>query len=153
MDYQIVSEIGGFASAADLLTLDDRPQVALSIPRWHANGQPLRLLVRALSLDQQEVIQRTARRKDKLTGQVTSDRVLFVAETLRLAFIQPQLDSAQAMALAAKNPTILEAIVDFIWGALGHLDFTAIAALVAAEAELEQDDAGDTDSADDGALA
>lgn len=143
-DVAYVAPALAYASAGDLLTLDDRPQVALRIARWNQT-----LLVRALSLDAQEQITRAARRKDALTGQIVTDRTLFVAETLRLACVQPQLDAAQAKALTAKNATILDALVDAIWGLLGRLDHTQIADLVRAAADLESetDDAGIDDPA------
>lgn len=144
----IIAPLGAgetYASAADLLGLDDRAQATVRVPRWTKNGQPLLLLVRALSLEQQELIHRAARRKDALSGGITNDRSVFVAETLRHACVQPQLDSGQTKALVAKNATILEAIVDFVWSVLSRLDHDQIAAIVRDSAELDADELDDDD--------
>lgn len=104
-----------YASAADLLELDDLLEQDLTIRRWHKNGRPLKLRVKALNLEQQDAIYQAALVKNKKTGEWESHRLTFCAETLTRAVRIPALDLAQAQALARKNPIIISALADFIW--------------------------------------
>ena len=101
--------------------LDDLLEEDVTIKRWHRNGRPLKLRVKALNIEQQDAIHQAALAKNKKTGEWESVGIVFWAETLTRAVRVPALDLAQARSLAQKNPVIVKALVDFIW-ALAALD-------------------------------
>jgi hypothetical protein len=110
-----------YASVDDLLTMDDLHEQDVTIKRWHRNGKALKLRVKALNLEQQDAIYQASMVKNKKTGEWETARLVFCAETLTRSVRMPSLDTAQAQALARKNPVIINALVDFIW-ALAALD-------------------------------
>lgn len=144
--YATLANGESYASVADLVAVDDIAQATVEIPRWKKNGQSLKLLVRGLDLEQQERITDQARVKDRLTGQVVKDRKRFCSATLREACVQPHLTDAQAVGLAEKNASIVEAIVAFVWQTLTYSSPDEVAAIVHALADLpteSNDSAGD----------
>jgi hypothetical protein len=106
---------GPYATVDELLEQDDLPECDLTIPRWHKNGKPLKLRVKALTLEQQDSIQMASLVKHPKTGEWITNRELFCAETLTRSVRMPGLDPAHGKALVRKNPVTISAIVDFIW--------------------------------------
>lgn len=110
-----------YASAEDLLTVSDLPERAVTIRRWHKNGKPLTIRIRALDLDQQDKINQAALEKNKKTGEWQQNVAAFNAATLLEAVIVPRLTPEQAQAMRKHNAVILDKLVTFIWS-LSSLD-------------------------------
>lgn len=111
------------ATFAQLLATDDRATVTIVVQRWRgADGEPLRLRLRALDLEAQIAIERDARYKDALTSEIRTDHLRYAWATLRAALVEPSLSEAQAKGLLAKNAGIVNTLVRFIWEVLSHLD-------------------------------
>ncbi len=104
-----------YASVDDLLGADDLPEIDVKIKRWHRNGKPMRLRVRALSLDAQEAIDIAALLKHPKTGEWVRSTAAFNAATLQYLVIVPQLSAAQASLMRAHNPTIIDELCKFGW--------------------------------------
>lgn len=119
---------GAYASVDDLLQIADLCEIDLTITRWKKNGAPLRIRVRALDFDQQEKIDRAS--LVKVDGQVVKSEARFAAATLKEAVIVPTLSDAQAHAMRKHNPSIVSAIVRFVWDILSSLDQEMIDAIV-----------------------
>lgn len=138
---------GAYASVEDLLQVADLCEVDLTITRWKRNGASLRIRVRALDFDQQERIDRGS--LVKIDGQIVKSEARFAALTLREAVIVPTLNDAQAQAMRKHNPSIITAIVRFVWDVLSALDQETIDAIVDT-ADSDPDDAtADAPSPDD----
>lgn len=118
---------GAYATADDLLLMSDLAEMDIKVRRWKRGGQPLRLRVRALDFDQQEVIERGA--LVKIDGQYVRSEAKFAALTLQHGVIVPKLTAEQANALRKHNPAIISTVVRFIWETLSILDQDVIDAL------------------------
>lgn len=144
VEYAALADGETYASAADLLGAQDRAEAIIRIPRWTRDGRPLVLRIRTLDLPTQERISDTARTKDHLTKQIVRDEAKFVALTLQACCVQPTLDAGQAMLLAtSKNPTVLAAIVNFVWNDLAYFSPEQIERIVHELANLPSDPDGD----------
>jgi hypothetical protein len=120
---------GPYASVDDLLLVSDLCEVDLTVTRWKRGGQSLRIRVRALDFDQQERIDRSSLVKLP-DGQIVKSEARFAAATLKEAVIAPTLTDAQARQMTKHNPSIIGAIVRFVWDVLSALDQEIIDALV-----------------------
>jgi hypothetical protein len=109
-----------YASAEDLLTVTDLPERNVTIRRWHKNGKPLTIRVRALDLDQQDRVNQAALTKNAKTGEWQQSVAAFNAATLLEAIIVPKLTPEQAQAMRKHNPVIIDKLVNFVWS-LGAL--------------------------------
>lgn len=120
--HPLIPNADPYATTADLLAVQDIPEVDITVVRWTASGAALKLRVRGLDLPKQDAIQLAALVKNPKTGLWEQSRVLFAIETLRIGVRVPELDAATAKALLGKNPTVINALVDFIWGLAGYTD-------------------------------
>jgi hypothetical protein len=118
-----------YASAGDLIALDDLAELDVVVKRWHVSGRPLKLRVRALDLDQQEQIDIEATVKHPVTGEWVRSEAAYSAATLREGVIVPKLDNAKAQQLRKRNPTIIKELVSLIW-TLSALDDDLLEQLV-----------------------
>lgn len=119
---------GPYASVDDLLEVADLCEVDLTITRWKKSGASLRIRVRALDFDQQERIDRNC--LVKIDDRVVRSEARFASLTLKEALIVPTLNDAQANAMRKHNPSIISAIVRFVWDVLSALDQETIDAIV-----------------------
>jgi hypothetical protein len=110
-----------YASADDLLTVSDLPERNVTIKRWHRNGKPLTIRIRALDLDQQDRVNTEAMVKNKRTNEWEQSEPALCAATLREAVVTPRLTNEQAQAMRKHNPIIIRTLVNFIWS-LSALD-------------------------------
>jgi hypothetical protein len=110
-----------YASAEDLMTVADLPERNVIIRRWHKNGKPLTLRIKALDLDQQDRVNQAALEKNRKTGEWQHSVAAFNAATLLELVIVPKLTPEQAQAMRKHNPVIIQSLVDFGWG-LSALD-------------------------------
>lgn len=143
---------GAYATAEDLEMLSDLSEVDLVVKRWHRNGQPLRIRVKALDFDQIERIDRGCMVKLK-DGTVVRSDARYATLTLQEAVIMPRLNDAQARAMSKHNPTIISEIVGFVWNGLSVWDQSLVDSLVneaiPGAIEPTNDPIGDDDSAGD----
>jgi cytochrome b len=137
---------GPYASVDDLLQVADLCEVDLTVTRWKKGGESLHIRVRALDFDQQEAIDRGSVVKLK-DGSVVKSDARFAALTLKEAVIVPTLNDAQAQAMRKHNPSIVGAIVRFVWDVLSALDQEVIDGLVE-QAFPDPDGAADDAAAD-----
>lgn len=137
-ELQTGSSAGAYASADDLLTIGDLPETDVIVKRWHRNGAPLRVRLKALSLDQQARIEQESMRLNPQTKYAERDAILFDCLTLSQSVIVPALNREQAMALRHKNPRVIRALVDYSW-ILSSLDEETLAALAADAAGVALD--------------
>jgi exopolyphosphatase/pppGpp-phosphohydrolase len=121
------SASGDYATVGDLITLDDLSEQDVTVKRWHKNGKPLKLRLKALDLDQQDQINYGALIKHPKTQQWVASEAAFAELTLREGVIVPRLSPEQAKAMRKRNPAIVKSLVDYIW-LLSHLDEKAIEA-------------------------
>lgn len=119
---------GAYASVDDLLLVSDLCEVDLTVTRWKRGGASLRIRVRALDFDQQERIDRAS--LVKIDGQIVKSEARFAAATLKEAVIVPTLTDAQARQMTKHNPSIISAIVRFVWDVLSALDQETIDGIV-----------------------
>jgi hypothetical protein len=119
---------GPYASVDDLMLVSDLCEVDLVVTRWKRNGASLRIRVRALDFDQQEKIDRNS--LIKIDERIVKSEARFAALTLKEAVIVPQLSDAQARQMTKHNPSIITAIVRFVWDVLSALDQEMIDAIV-----------------------
>ena len=113
-----------YATAAEILTQDDRPEMDVRIPGWRTvAGESVYLRIRALSLTDRQWINITAG-----IGHGRND-ALFIVATLHRGIVSPSLTWEQAQLLAQRNERIVEVICDSIWE-LSGLDQKAIDNLV-----------------------
>lgn len=113
-----------YASAAELLTQDDRPTMDIRVPGWERpNGEPVFVRIRALSLSDRNWINQTSGIGEKRS------ELLFVLASLQRGIVAPPLNWQQAQLLADRNERILEILCDTIWE-LAAFDQTAINNLV-----------------------
>lgn len=119
---------GPYASADDLLLVSDLCEVDLVVSRWKRSGVSLRIRVRALDFDQQERIDRAS--LVKIDGQIVKSEARFAAATLKETVIVPTLTDAQARQMTKHNPSIISAIVRFVWDVLSALDQETIDGIV-----------------------
>lgn len=113
-----------YATAAELLVQDDRPTMDVKIPDWkRADGSPIYVQIRALSLDDRQWINQVAGVGEQ------RNHMLFVLATIQRGVVRPQLEWAQAMLLKDRNERILDILCDTIWE-LSGLDQAKIDALV-----------------------
>lgn len=110
-----------YASAEDLLTVSDLPERNVTIRRWHKNGKPLTLRIRALDLDQQDKINQAALIKNTKTGTWEQSTAAFNVAALLEMVIVPKLTPEQAQAMRKHNPVIVQSLVDLGF-ALSALD-------------------------------
>lgn len=113
---------GPYATAADLLGVQDIPELDVKIIRWHASGQALKLHVRGLSLPVQDKINQAALVKNAKTNIWETSRFLFCVETLQVGVRMPAIDGGIARSLLEKNPVVINALVDFIWSLAAFTD-------------------------------
>lgn len=113
-----------YASADDLLSVVDLPERNVTIRRWHRNGKPLTIRVRALDLDQQDRINQAALTKNPKTGEWQQSIAAFNAATLLEAVAVPKLTPDQAKAMRSHNPIIIQKLVNFVWSLSGLDDET-----------------------------
>lgn len=136
-----------YASVGDLLQVDDLMEIDLTIPRWR-----LKVRVKALSLEQQALINQAALVKNAKTGLWETSDPLFYTATLEHGIIAPRLSKEQARGMQAHNPTIIRALGDLIW-LLSALDVTdvekAAHALAPDDPQAPANATGGTDAADD----
>ena len=118
-----------YASAGDLVTLDDLAELDVVVKRWHVSGRPLKLRVRALDLDQQEQIDIAATIQHPVTHEWVRSEAAYAAATLREGVIVPKLDNAKAQQLRKRNPTIVKELISLIW-TLSSLDDALLERLV-----------------------
>ncbi len=104
-----------YASADDLLTVSDLPERNVTIRRWHRNGKPFTIRIRALDLDQQDRVNQAALTYNTKIKEWQQSIPAFNAATLLEAVIVPKLTSDQAQAMRKHNPIIIQKLVDFIW--------------------------------------
>lgn len=109
-----------YASAADILTLDDRPSMDVRVPGWnHADGKPIIVRIRALSLADRQWINTTA-------GIGTArDESKFILATIHRGIVEPALTWPQTQLLRDHNEQTLEMLADTIWE-LSGLDQRAV---------------------------
>ena len=119
-----------YATATDLLAVDDLPERDITIRRWTKAGKSLKLRVRALDLDQQERIDIESLIKHEKTEEWVRSGAIYAAATLREAVIVPTLDDAKAHLMRKHNPVIIGELVRFIW-TLSALDDAFLEKLVA----------------------
>jgi hypothetical protein len=136
---------GVYASVDDLLLVSDLCEVDLLVTRWKRNGASLRIRVRALDFDQQEKIDRSS--LVKIDGQIVKSESRFAAATLKEAVIVPTLTDAQAQAMCKHNPSIISAVVRFVWDVLSALDQETVDAIV--EHEIPDTTSAGADAAAD----
>ncbi len=129
-----------YATADDLLTIADLPERNVTIRRWHKNGKPLIIRIRALDLDQQDRINHAATTRNSKTGEWEQSVAALNAATLLEAVIVPKLTPDQAKAMRGHNPVIIQKLVDFIWG-LAALDDATIEQYARALAPADPTDA------------
>lgn len=141
---------GPYATVDDLLEQSDLLEQDVTIRRWHKNGRPLRLRVKALNLEQQDAIHLAALIKHKKTGLWEADRLVFCAHSLVAGVRMPALDLGQAQALVRKNPSVINSLVDFIW-ALAALDLDTIEQAAHAMAPAVEDPTAGDDTRSDAA--
>ena len=110
-----------YASADDLLTVSDLPERNVAIRRWHQNGKPLTIRIRALDLDQQDRVNQAALTYNTKTKEWQQSVPAFNAATLLEAIVVPRLTAEQAQAMRKRNPVVIAKLVDFIWS-LAALD-------------------------------
>jgi hypothetical protein len=110
-----------YATASDLTTADDLAEMDLTVKRWHKNGKPLKIRIKALDLDQQEAIDLDALKQHPKTKEWFRSDALYCAATLQHGVIVPKLTKEQAQAMRQRNPNILRGVVQWIW-ALSALD-------------------------------
>lgn len=103
------------ASAEDLLAVADLPERNVTVRRWHKNGKPLTIRVRALDLDQQDRVNQAALIKNAKTQEWQQSVAAFNAATLFEAIVVPKLTPEQAQAMRKHNPVIVEKLVNFVW--------------------------------------
>lgn len=109
------SAAASYASPADLVAIDDLIELDVVIKRWFVSGRPLKLRVRALDIDQQELIDIESTIKHGVTGEWVRSEGAYAAATLREAVIVPSLDNAKAQLMRKRNPTIVQELVKLIW--------------------------------------
>jgi len=137
-----------YATAEQLLQVSDLTFVDLTVKRWTAGGAPLNLRVRALSLAEQEQVDRAS--LIKIDGQTVKSEARFASATLKRCCVMPQLNDAQATALRDHNPAIIGAIVQLVWNVLSILDQNAIDSMVDISHPLPSaDESADDQVADD----
>jgi hypothetical protein len=117
----VADEPVSYASAEDLLTVSDLPERNVTIRRWHKNGKPLKIRIRALDLDQQDKVNQAALVKNTKTGAWEQSTAAFNAAALLEMIVVPKLTHEQAQAMRKHNPVIIQSLVDFGWG-LSALD-------------------------------
>lgn len=134
---------GEYATADDLLTLSDLFEQDVTIRRWHKNGRPLKLRIRALDLDQQDRILADAMVKNERTGLWESSEAIYCAASLRELCAIPHLNDAQAQQMRKHNPTIIKALVRYGWllSALDDERLEAEAAKLAEQSATTESDA------------
>lgn len=98
-----------YASLAQIVMVDDRPQATIHVPQWRIDGKPAAIRVRALSLSQKERINR----ESIVDGAFSAQAQTLI--TIREGCIIPAFDREQADALAEKSFHALEQIANFIW--------------------------------------
>jgi len=125
---------GDYATADDLLTLSDMFEQDVTITRWHKNGKPLKIRVRALDLDQQERILNDALIQNAKTGLWETSDAAYCAATLREMCVVPKLNDDQAQRMRGHNPTIIKSLVRYGWK-LSTLDDSRLEAEAAKLAE------------------
>lgn len=103
-----------YASAEDLLTVSDMPERAVTVRRWHKNGKPLTIRIRALDLDQWDRVNQAALIKNNKTGDWQQSIAAFNAAVLLEAVIVPKLTPEQARAMRQHNPIIIGKLVEFV---------------------------------------
>ena len=118
-----------YASADDLLGVDDLPEYDVTIRRWQKSGAALKVRVRALDLNAQEAIDIAALIQHPKTNEWVRSGAAYEAATLQYGVSVPRLSEAQASLMRAHNPTIIGAITRFIW-ALSAIPQATIEALV-----------------------
>lgn len=112
---RLVAEAGEYASAADLLEQSDLLEQDVTVTRWHKNGKPLRVRVRALDLIAQDDIECASLRKHPVTGLWYQHPPSYAAATLRRGVIVPALNDDQAERMRQHNPVIIGELVQYIW--------------------------------------
>ena len=118
-----------YASADDLMRLDDLHEIDVIVKRWQASGKRLKLRIRALDIDQQEQIDIESTIKHDKTGEWVRSEALYMAASLREMCIVPKLSDGQAQMMRKHNPTIIRELVRFGW-TLSALDDDLIERLV-----------------------
>jgi hypothetical protein len=147
-----------YGTVEELLAVDDLVEQDVTIRRWSVGGRSLKLRLKALNLEQQDAIHQAALVKNPKTGLWEEHRPTFCTESLMRLVRVPALDIGQARTLVKKNPTVINALVDFGW-ALSALDTAALeAAALALAPQPDADTTATTDDrpvagADDGGLA
>jgi hypothetical protein len=122
-----------YASAGDILNADDLPHTTVTVWGWKANGGPLKLRVRGLSLAQRETVRATTWREDG-----RRDTVALIVGYLRYGVVVPSLNDEQARQIAEKHAGTVEQLSDYI-NMLTELDYGHVEALAN---ELAQNDEG-----------
>lgn len=109
-----------YASAAAILTLDDRPCMDVRVPGWRdAQGEPIIVRIRALGLEDRQWINTVSgigERRNEMT---------FILATIHRGIAAPALNWQQAQLLKARNEQTLEMLADTIWE-LSGLDQRAV---------------------------
>jgi hypothetical protein len=122
-----------YASVERILLCDDLPQATLHIPHWRIDGRPAAIRVRALSLDEREIVQAQKTIADQY------------CRIWQYGCVQPSFTQEQAEALRRKNPYAVEQGAQFML-MLGNLDQEwiahAVEARTAAPPAGSQEDAG-----------
>jgi hypothetical protein len=98
-----------YASLAQIVMCDDRPQATIHVPQWRVDGKPAAIRVRALSLSQKERINRESTAQGAFSSQAQT------LATIREGCVSPAFDREQAEALAEKSFHALEQIANFVW--------------------------------------
>lgn len=128
-----------YASYADLIAADDLPHESLTVWGWKANGAPLVVRVRGLSLEERETVLLAA--TNRATGMY--DLTKLTIGYLRYGLVVPALTDEQAKALAQKHAGTVQQVADYI-KALTELDYGQIQAVAEQLAGLGAADAPDT---------
>lgn len=131
-----------YASYADLIAADDLPHESLTVWGWKANGAPLVVRVRGLSLEERETVLLAA--TNRATGMY--DLTKLTIGYLRYGLVVPSVTDEQAKALAQKHAGTVQQIADYI-KALTELDYGQIQAVAEQLAGVGAADASDTAAA------
>lgn len=107
-----------YLSAENIWNADDLQEADLIVPEWPQNGQPGKVRVRGLDLEQMASLADRCSRRNPATGQDIIDRELSVILTVVYGMVEPKLTEADAAKLKKKSANAVTRIVQAI-NALG----------------------------------
>lgn len=134
-----------YPTAEDVLTHDDRRTFNVRVPWWRqADGTPMTLAIRALSLDDQCATLWTARlvaeqraKKARVQWDGKADLQTFYLQILLRGIVMPRFSDEHLPRLAKKLGEAVKDLADYIWW-LSTVSPTRVDELVAAAAGLSR---------------